>query len=43
MVSGEDFGQIFLSDTNKLRVKEIIDKFTAQSCYYEVHNGVFTR
>ena len=43
MVSGEDFGQIFLSDTNKLRVKEIIDKFTAQSCYYEVHNGVFSR
>lgn len=41
MVSGEDFGQIFLSDTNKTRLQDIIDKLTVQSCYYEVKGGIF--
>ncbi len=41
MVSGEDFGQIFLSDTNKRRVQDIIGKFTAESRYYEVEKGEF--
>ena len=41
MVSGEDFGQIFLSDTNSIRVKEILDKFTCESSYYEVKQGEF--
>ncbi len=41
MVAGEDFGQIFLSDTNRERVQNIIGKFTAESRYYEVEKGVF--
>ncbi len=43
MVCGEDFGQIFLSDTNRDRLQSIIDKFTASSCWYEVEKGVFRR
>ncbi len=41
MVCGEEFGQIFISDTNKSRLHEIVDKYTAQSMFYEVKNGVF--
>mgnify|MGYP004507124153 CR=1 FL=1 len=41
MVSGEDFGQIFLSDTNTERIKEILDKFTCESSYYKVSQGEF--
>ena len=42
MVCGEEFGQIFISDTNKGRLHEIVDKYTAQSMFYEVKNGVFS-
>lgn len=43
MVSGSDFGQIFLSDTHKDRLRSIIDKFTMESRYYEVEKGEFRR
>jgi len=43
MVSGNDFGQIFLSDSNKVRVSEIVDRMTEESVYYEARGGVFSR
>ena len=42
-VSGEDFGQIFLSDSNKLRINNIVDSLTEDRCYYEAVGGAFTR
>ncbi len=42
-VSGSDFGQIFLSDTHKDRLRSIIDKFPTESRYYEVEKGEFKR
>jgi len=43
MVSGNDFGQIFLSDSNKVRVSEIVDTMTEDSVYYEARGGAFER
>lgn len=43
MVAGEDFGQIFLSDTNKVRLSSIVEKITTQSCYYEAEGGAFKK
>ena len=43
MVAGADFGQIFLSDSNKVRLSGIVDSLTAERSYYETKGGVFTR
>lgn len=43
MVSGNDFGQIFLSDSNKLRLSGIVDSLTSDRSYYEAVGGAFTR
>ncbi|MCQ2158687.1 MAG: DNA replication and repair protein RecF [Bacteroidales bacterium] len=43
MVAGCDFGQIFITDTSKLRLQSIIRDITQESCYYEAGNGVFSR
>lgn len=43
MVAGKDFGQIFLSDTNKIRLRSIVEKITSQSCYYEAEGGAFKK
>ena len=43
MVAGEAFGQIFLTDSNKLRLNGIVDSITADRSYYEAKGGVFTR
>ena len=43
MVAGRDFGQIFLSDSNKVRLSGIIDGITSERTYYEAKGGVFTR
>ena len=42
MVVGKEFGQIFLSDSNKVRTESIVDKLTADRCYFETAGGVFT-
>lgn len=42
MVAGEDFGQIFLSDTDRTRLSSIIGDLTGESTYYETKGGVFT-
>lgn len=43
MVAGSDFGQIFLSDSNKVRLNAIVDGITSERTYYEAKGGVFTR
>lgn len=43
MVAGSDFGQIFLSDCNKVRLSGIVDGITSERTYYEAKGGVFTR
>ena len=43
MVSGSDFGQIFLSDSNKVRTQAIIDSFTSDRAYFEARDGSFSR
>lgn len=43
MVAGNDFGQIFLSDSNKVRITGIVDSITSDRAYFETIGGVFTR
>ena len=43
MVAGSDFGQIFLTDSNKVRLAGIVDALTEDRSYFETEDGVFTR
>lgn len=43
MVAGNDFGQIFLTDSNKVRITGIVDSITSDRAYFETVGGVFTR
>ena len=43
MVAGKDFGQIFLTDSNKTRIRSIVDSITADRAYFETEGGVFNR
>ena len=43
MVAGADFGQIFLTDSNKVRLARIVDALTEDRSYFETVGGVFTR
>ena len=43
MVSGEDFGQIFITDSNKVRMSGIVDALTSDRAYFETSGGIFTR
>lgn len=43
MVSGKDFGQIFITDSNKVRMAGIVDGLTQDRAYYETVAGTFTR
>ena len=43
MVSGEDFGQIFLSDTNRDRIGGLLDKLTSDRSYFECKDGCFEK
>lgn len=43
MVAGEDFGQIFITDTDKSRLETIIAGITEESTFYQTSGGVFTR
>ena len=42
VVADKEFGQIFLSDSNKVRTESIVDKLTADRSYFEAAGGVFT-
>ncbi len=41
MVAGNDFGQIFITDSNKVRLKGIVDGITEDRAYFETENGNF--
>lgn len=43
MVSGESFGQIFISDSNKVRMAGIVDKLTSDRAYFEARSGIFEK
>jgi len=43
MVASNDFGQIFITDSNKVRMSGIVDGLTQDRVYYETSSGVFTR
>ena len=43
MVAGNDFGQIFVTDSNKVRMSGIVDGFTADRAYFEAEGGSFKR
>ena len=41
MVAGSDFGQIFLTDSNKVRLESIVDALTDDRSYFETSGGEF--
>lgn len=43
MVSSNDFGQIFITDSNKVRLSGIVDRLTSDRAYFETSGGRFTR
>lgn len=43
MVAGDDFGQIFLTDSNKVRISAIVDNLTQERSHYECNNGTFCK
>ena len=43
MVASKDFGQIFITDSNKVRMSGIVDKLTQERVYFETAAGEFTR
>ncbi|MDE5889763.1 MAG: DNA replication and repair protein RecF, partial [Bacteroidales bacterium] len=43
MVSSNDFGQIFITDSNKVRLSGIVDRLTSDRAYFETSGGNFTK
>ena len=43
MVSGNDFGQIFITDSNKVRMSGIVDGLTSDRAYFETVKGQYRR
>ncbi len=43
MVASKDFGQIFITDSNKVRMAGIVDGLTRDREYYETIGGTFNR
>ena len=43
MVASNDFGQIFITDSNKVRMAGIVDGLTKDRAYFETTSGTFTR
>ena len=42
MVAGSGFGQIFITDSNKVRLSGIVDRITDDRAYFDTVGGVFT-
>jgi DNA replication and repair protein RecF len=42
MVSKDDFGQIFVTDSNKVRISDLVRKLDSESRFYSVKGGEFT-
>ena len=43
MVASNDFGQIFITDSNKVRMSGIVDGLTRDRAYFDTLQGTFTR
>ena len=43
MVASNDFGQIFITDSNKVRMAGIVDGLTQDRAYFETTGGTFSR
>ena len=43
MVASNDFGQIFITDSNKVRMAGIVDELTQDRAYFETVGGTFSR
>ena len=43
MVASNDFGQIFITDSNKVRMSGIVDRLTQDRAYYETVSGTFAK
>lgn len=43
LVSGDDFGQIFITDTNREHLYEILETIGKDYCVFLVENGVFNK
>lgn len=43
MVAGADFGQIFITDTDRRRLSGIVDKLTEDRAYFNAEGGAFTQ
>lgn len=43
LVADKEFGQIFITDSNKVRTESIVDKITSDRLYIETTGGVFTK
>lgn len=43
MVAGAEFGQIFITDSNKIRLTSIVDRITSDRAYFETSGGEFTK
>lgn len=41
LVAGDAFGQIFISDSNKVRMASIVERFTSECKSFEVAGGVY--
>ncbi len=41
MVAGSDFGQIFITDSNKVRMSSVVDSITSDRSYFECSAGSF--
>lgn len=41
LVSNDNFGQIFISDSNKIRMQSIVERFTDECKTFEVTGGVY--
>ena len=42
LVAGDHFGQIFISDSNKVRMASIVERFTSECRSFDVAGGVYT-
>ena len=43
MVASNDFGQIFITDSNKVRMSGIVDGITRERAYFDTAKGTFRR
>lgn len=43
MVAGNEFGQIFITDSNKVRLQGIVEKITDERAYFEASAGEFRK